>query len=68
MMKKICLVWWYGTCTGSRLCKIETFKHKTEPMVKKLFEENDIICGTETWHDRRDPDILSWECSLNIHI
>ena len=36
-------------------------------MVKTLFEENDIICGTEKWRDRRDPDILSWDDKFCEH-
>ena len=36
-------------------------------MVKKLFEENDIICGTETWYDHRDPDVLSWYDKFSEH-
>ena len=52
---------------GLKGCKIESFKDRTEPMVKKLFEENDIICGTETWRDRQDPDILSWDDNFYEH-
>ena len=52
---------------GLKGCNIESFKDRTEPMVKKLFEENDIICGTETLRDRQDPDILSWDDKFSKH-
>ena len=48
-------------------CKIESFEDRTEPMVKKLFEENDIIYGTETWRDRHHPDVLSWDDKFSEH-
>ena len=35
-------------------------------MVKKLFEENDIICGTDTWRDRRI-EILSRDDKFSEH-
>ena len=36
---------------GLKKEKIEIFKHKSEPTVKKIFDENELICITETWRD-----------------
>ena len=47
--------------------KIQTFKERNEPIVKKLFEKNDIICATESWRDRYDPDILAWDDEFTEH-
>ena len=40
---------------GLKKEKIEIFKHKSEPIVKKIFDENELICITETWRDKYDP-------------
>ena len=40
--------------------KIEIFKHKSEPTVKKIFDGNKLICITKTWRDKYDPDILDY--------
>ena len=34
---------------------------------KKIFEENDIICLTETWRDKFDWDVLSWDDNFSEH-
>ena len=46
---------------GLKKEKIEIFKHKSEPTIKKIFDENELICITETWRDKYDPDILDWD-------
>ena len=38
--------------------KVDTFRNKSESVVTKIFDENDIICLTETWRDR---NVLSWD-------
>ena len=47
--------------------KIQTFKERNEPIVKKLSEKNDIICAAESWRDRYDPDILAWDDEFTEH-
>ena len=46
---------------GLKKEKIEIFKHRSEPTVKKIFDQNELICITETWRDKYDPDILDWD-------
>ena len=38
--------------------KLTPLKKNDTCVVEKIFDENDVIRVTETWHDKYDPDIL----------
>ena len=47
--------------------KVDTFRNYSETVVKKIFDENGIICFTETLHDRFDRDVLSQDDNFSEH-
>ena len=48
---------------GLKKERIEIFRGKSDPIVKKIFDENELICINESWRDKFDSDILNWDDS-----
>ena len=46
---------------GLKKEKIDIFRHKSEPLVQTIFNENEVIYITETWKDKYDTDCLCWD-------
>ena len=46
---------------GFKKERTEIFREKSDPIVKKIFDENELICISDSWRDKFDSDILNWD-------